>query len=137
MNLNVVRADGVYAFYQPSGLAAGNILDFLGDATIDFTFDPNPFGAGEYEVNVFVCNGWSWENVPPSDVYDRSIGSFRFGVGLRRPIPFGLINLSASVAVSLVPGAETDAQSLPTDEPCGKASELIRAQGGERVAPPK
>src|SRR5207249_2693382 len=89
VNLNVIRSDGAYVFYQPSGLVAQNIEEFAGRSVVEFEFDPNPFGAGHYEINMFATNGFSWDNCPPSDIYDRSIGTCVFQVNLARPISFG------------------------------------------------
>jgi len=77
VNINIIRSDGAYVFYQPSGLEGRNIVDFEGRSEIRFHFDPNPFGSGEYEVNLFAVNAFSWDNIPPSEIYDRSIGRWR------------------------------------------------------------
>jgi hypothetical protein len=103
VNINISRSDGVYAFYQPSGLDGRNIENFIGDAVVDFDFQQNPLGAGDYEVNVFACNGWSWDNVPPSEIFDRSIGVFRFTVLQGNPIPFGIVNIRVPVSIHLEP----------------------------------
>ena len=101
VNLNISRLDGVYAFYQPSGWEDGNIVDFKGDAVVEFSFDPNPFGAGEYEANVFLVNGWSDDNIPPSDIFDKRVGDTRFVVTPVLPCPFGLVNLRVPVSIVL------------------------------------
>ncbi len=103
VNLNVSRADGVYAFFLPSGLQGAEVRDFAGDADVVFGFDPNPFGAGEYHLGIFVCNGWSWDNVPPSEILARSTGEYRFRVDMATPIAFGLVNLRVPVRLDLRP----------------------------------
>lgn len=101
VNINILRSDGVYAFYQPSGLSHAHIKQHIGRATVQFDFTSNPFGAGDYEVNVFACNEWSWNNIPPSDIYDKSLGEFRFSVRLSAPIEFGIIRATVPVTVAL------------------------------------
>jgi len=111
VNLNIIRSDGAYVFYQPSGLDGRNIVDFEGRSEVLFHFDPNPFGAGEYEVNLFAVSAFSWDNIPPSEIYDRSIGKLLFRVHLARPIPFGLVNLVVPVSVELHPAED----AVPVD----------------------
>jgi hypothetical protein len=103
VNINIIRSDGAYVFYQPSGLDGHNIVDFEGRSDVVFHFDPNPFGAGEYEINMFAVNAFSWDNIPPSEIFDRSIGKLVFRVHQARPIPFGLVNLVVPVSVHLDP----------------------------------
>jgi lipopolysaccharide transport system ATP-binding protein len=114
VNLNIVRADGVYTFYQPGGWFGENIRNFVGEAVTEFIFDPNVFGAGLYEVNVFASNGWSWENIPPSEIFDRSIGVFKFNVTLAEPIEFGLINTRVAVRIELFHAEDKPESPTPT-----------------------
>jgi lipopolysaccharide transport system ATP-binding protein len=102
VNLNIVRSDGVYTFYQPGGWFGENIRNFVGEALTEFNFDQNVFGAGLYEVNVFACNGWSWQNIPPSEIFDRSIGVFKFNVTLGDQLEFGVINTRVPVRIELI-----------------------------------
>lgn len=111
VNINIIRSDGAYVFYQPSGLDGRNIVDFQGRSEVLFHFDPNPFGAGEYEVNLFAVNAFSWDNIPPSEIYDRSIGKLVFRVHQARPIPFGLVNVVVPVSVHLHPNED----AVPVD----------------------
>lgn len=113
VNINISRADGVYTFYQPSGLNGQNIENFIGDAVVEFDFQHNPLGAGEYEVNVFACNGWSWDNIPPSEIFDRSIGVFRFTILQGNPIPFGIVNMRVPVTIHLEP-LDAHAETKPS-----------------------
>jgi len=103
VNLNISRSDGAYVFYQPSGLDGHNITNFTGHSAVSFHFDPNPFGTGQYEVNVFICNGFSWDNIPPSEVFDRSLANLIFNIYQARPISFGLVNILVPVAIDLAP----------------------------------
>lgn len=99
--LNIVRGDGAYVFYQPSGLDNRNMTGVSGPAEVTFHFDPNPFGPGNYEINVFVTNAFEWENCPPSDIYDRRLAAVVFNVNLKRPIGFGLVNLLVPVSIDV------------------------------------
>ncbi len=54
-------------------------------------------------MNLFVCNAWSWENIPPSEIFDRSMGAFRFSVQNADPVTFGLINVRVPVAIRFLP----------------------------------
>jgi lipopolysaccharide transport system ATP-binding protein len=101
INLNVIRSDGTYAFYQPSGINDNNIKNHLGRSVVEFHFDPNPFGAGDYELNVFAVNGFDWNNIPPSEIFDKSMGDTKVRVNLKRPIEFGLINVAVGVETRL------------------------------------
>lgn len=109
VNLNIIRSDGIYAFYQPSGIDNNNIENHLGRSIVEFHFDPNPFGAGDYELNVFAVNGFDWDNIPPSEIFDKSIGAAKFRVNMKRPIEFGMINVAARVETRL----ETIKKDLP------------------------
>jgi lipopolysaccharide transport system ATP-binding protein len=102
VNLTISRSDGVYTFWQPSGWVE-NLRQFSGEAIIRFQFENNFFGAGDYEVSVTAVNGWSWDNIPPSDVYDRRLSCLRFSVVPEHAIKFGLINVRVPVEVTTVP----------------------------------
>ena len=79
--VKIVRIDGVYIFWQSSGQAGKNLVDVLGECEVEFSFDPNLFGAGEYEVTIDVGNGYDIErNFPHSQVFDRAVNAVRFTV---------------------------------------------------------
>jgi len=109
VNLNIIRSDGIYVFYQPSGIDNNNIENYVGRSVVEFHFDPNPFGAGDYELNVFAVNGFDWDNIPPSEIFDKAVGAAKFRVNMKRPIEFGLINVAARVETRL----ETVDKDLP------------------------
>lgn len=123
VNINVVRSDGTYVFYQPSGLNDQNIANHIGSSRIEFSFAENPFAAGDYELNVFATNGFSWESCPPQDIFDRSIGKAKFRIDQTRPIPFGLINSIVPVSISLftpeewISASQASLPLLPLDFP--------------------
>jgi hypothetical protein len=62
-----------------------------------FTFEPNLFGAGEYEITAFATNAFTAEQGPPSDIYDKHIGQ-RLTISLARPFAFGLVNTTVPIA---------------------------------------
>lgn len=99
VNINIVRSDGVYVFYQPSGLTDVHANGF-GHFLVEFDFANNYFGSGYYEINVFACNEWSWENIPPSEIFDKKLGVYKFSVKNVTPIEFGLIHTQVPVRIS-------------------------------------
>jgi lipopolysaccharide transport system ATP-binding protein len=103
VNLTIVRLDGVYVFWQTSEWFEKKLVDFAGTAEVEFHFNENLFGAGDYEITVFVVNGWSWENVPPSEIFDRRLGTVHFKVYLENSMEFGLINVRVPVTHKLAP----------------------------------
>jgi lipopolysaccharide transport system ATP-binding protein len=92
--LKIVRADGTYVFWQSSGQAGQNLHDLEGDSTVRFRFEPNLFGAGDYEVQVDVANGFDLdENWPASEVFDRRMGALKFTIDRRWPLYMsGVVN---------------------------------------------
>jgi lipopolysaccharide transport system ATP-binding protein len=79
--VKVVRADGVYIFWQSSGQVGRDLVDLEGDYEVVFDFDPNFFGSGEYAITIDVGNGFDIErNFPHSRVYDRHVDALRFTV---------------------------------------------------------
>ena len=79
--VKVLRSDGFYIFWQTSGQVGVFAEDILGEATFIFDFDPNLFGAGDYEVTVDLGNGFDIErNFPHSEIYDRRVNALKFTV---------------------------------------------------------
>ena len=79
--LKIERSDGVYVFWQSSGIVGMNLEDFDGQCEVVFRFDENLFGHGEYHVSTFIANGWDVErNFPYSELYDRRVSNFSFRV---------------------------------------------------------
>lgn len=99
--LKFIRADGFYVFWQSSGQVGQNIRDFVGEKTVTFRFDPNIFGAGDYEVEVDVANGFDVENNwPHSQVFDRRVNALKFTVSRRwKLLMFGSVNARFEVEV--------------------------------------
>src|SRR5262249_24432828 len=89
------------AWWSPSGYLARNIEHYTGKSITEFEFDPNPFGYGDYELNIYAVNGFSWDNCPASEIFDRSLGEQKLRVTLARPIQFGLLNLDVPIKIHL------------------------------------
>jgi lipopolysaccharide transport system ATP-binding protein len=102
----IVRADGTYIFWQSTGQVGRNLVDVHGKCEVDFIFDPNLFGAGEYDITIDVGNGYDiLHNFPHSEVYDRAVNALRFTVDREWPIlNLGPLNHRFPVEVR---GAET------------------------------
>ena len=50
--IQLTRSDGVYVFWQSTGQwEEGNLRDLEGAAVVRFEFEPNIFGAGDYELD--------------------------------------------------------------------------------------
>jgi lipopolysaccharide transport system ATP-binding protein len=98
------RADGVYIFWQSSGQwEEGNLRELEGGATVRFEFDPNLFGAGDYEVEVTVGNGFdSVHNWPHTQIFDRRVGVLKFTVSRQTQlIMMGPVNHRFPISVQL------------------------------------
>jgi lipopolysaccharide transport system ATP-binding protein len=106
-----VRADGFYVFWQSSGQVGQNIENLAGDRAVTFRFDPNIFGAGDYEVEAVVANGFDIErNWPHTQVFDRRINALKFTVGREwRLLMFGPVNHRFPVDVEVLDEAEQSA----------------------------
>lgn len=107
--LKFVRADGFYTFWQSSGQVGENLEDVEGEKVVTFRFDPNIFGAGDYEVEVDVANGFDVErNWPHSQVFDRKVNALKFTVVRRwKLLMFGPVNARFPVSVEdALPDAE-------------------------------
>lgn len=100
--VKIVRADGFYVFWQSSGQADANLENLSGVKTVTFHFDPNLFGAGDYEVSVDVANGFDIQrNWPHSQVFDRRVSALTFTVAREWPLlMFGQVNHRFPVTVA-------------------------------------
>ena len=84
VGLKITRNDGSYVFWQSSGQVGGNLERFQGKVRVAFQFDPNCFGAGEYDLTVTCGSGWDLDsNYPYSRVYARAVKAARFVVAQR------------------------------------------------------
>ena len=101
VGLKLTRADGVYVFWQSSGMSGGNFLDVQGDRIVRFTFANHVFGAGDYSITVTVANGWDFPaNYPYSKVFARSLDIRRFTVlPETKTLDLGVVNLRVPVAI--------------------------------------
>jgi lipopolysaccharide transport system ATP-binding protein len=101
VGIKFTRSDGVYAFWQSSGLAGQNIDHPSGDVEVHFVFERNVFGAGDYALTAYVANGWDFPaNYPYSEVYDRKVGCLQFKVLPAVPgLDMGIINQRVKVRI--------------------------------------
>lgn len=100
--IKIMRSDGVYVFWQSSGMTGQNISDFSGSRTVTFDFSNNVLGAGSYQVSAYSANGWVFPgNYPYSEVFDRKVNLLQFSILPAEPIlDFGVLNLRVPVSVS-------------------------------------
>ena len=101
VSIKLMRSDGVYVFWQSSGMDGANLRDLSGERTVLFRFDPNCFGAGTYLVSAYVANGWDLrENYPSSEVYCRAIDALKFEVAREEDVlDMGVVNTRVRVDV--------------------------------------
>lgn len=102
IGIKFTRSDGVYVFWQSSGLVGQEVpMPDSGRVEVEFAFDENVLGAGDYSVNAYVANGWDFPaNYPYSEVYDRKVGCLQFKVLPAVPgLDMGVVNQRARVIV--------------------------------------
>ena len=101
MGIKLTRSDGVYVFWQSSGLEGVNLMRPEGVKQVRFRFPGHLLGAGEYSVTAYVSNGWDYpHNYPYSEVYARVVGELKFRVTPEhRDLDFGVINMRVPVTV--------------------------------------
>jgi lipopolysaccharide transport system ATP-binding protein len=105
VGIRIIRSDGVYVFWQSSGLEAANFTDLEGKHTVSFVFDRNCLSSGEYNVSSYVANGWDFpQNYPYSEVFDRKINCLQFRVRNEHPgLDFGVLNIRVPVTYTKDP----------------------------------
>jgi len=113
------RGDGVYVFWQSSGLSGVNLYRPKGEKTVQFHFEPNQLGQGEYYLSVGVCNGWNYpQNYPYTQVFARALNATTFRIAPEmRDLDFGVLN--CRVRVEVVSG-ETEAASAQAVSPAAE-----------------
>jgi lipopolysaccharide transport system ATP-binding protein len=101
VGINIYRADGVYVFWQSSGLADVELRDFAGEATLVFAFEANPFAAGDYLVGAYCGNGWDpVTNFPHSEIFTQKVNEARFQIKSEYgAVAFGLVNARVNVRI--------------------------------------
>lgn len=101
VGIKLTRADGVYVFWQSSGLDGKNLIDPFGAVAVRFQFPNHPFGAGDYSVSVTVGNGWNFpDNYPYTEVYARNLEACRFRVTPElAALDFGVVNQRAAIEI--------------------------------------
>lgn len=100
VGIKIMRSDGVYMFWQSSGLNGENLANLESNTSVIFHFDENHLPGGDYQLSVYVANGWNFPaNYPYSEVYERKVGVLNFTV--RKEVPgldFGAINQRVPVS---------------------------------------
>jgi lipopolysaccharide transport system ATP-binding protein len=101
VGIKLTRADGVYVFWQSSGLVGSNLVNSSGIKTVRFQFVNHALGAGEYSVAVTVGNGWDFDtNYPYSELLARDLEACRFRVLPEiRGLDFGVVNQRVAVEI--------------------------------------
>ncbi len=101
VGIKITRSDGVYVFWQSSGLDGANLIRPSGIKMLRFQFNDCVLGAGEYSVDVHVNNGWNYpENYPYSHVFGRSVGALTFRVFPEiKGLDFGVVNMRVPVNI--------------------------------------
>lgn len=102
VGIRIIRSDGVYVFWQSSGLTGENLNNVDGSKLVRFVFKENPFPAGEYLVSAYIANGWDFpSNYPYSEVFDRKINALKFSVRHEWPgLDFGAVNMRVPIVYS-------------------------------------
>ena len=100
VGLKIMRSDGVYVFWQSSGLEGENLNDLDSVTSVVFHFEDNYFCSGDYQVSAYVANGWNYpENYPYSEVYDRKVGALKFSIKSEfLEVDFGAINQRVAIS---------------------------------------
>ncbi len=101
-SIKIMRSDGVYVFWQSSGMVGANLQNISGNRVLTFEFGANELGAGSYQISAYAANGWIFpENYPYSEVFDRKVSCLQFTVMPEVPaLDFGILNMRVSVSVS-------------------------------------
>lgn len=101
VGIKISRSDGVYVFWQSSGLEGANLIRPIGIKTLRFEFRNCPMGAGDYSINVHVSNGWNYpQNYPYSHLLARSVGALSFRIFPEMEgLDFGVLNMRVPVSV--------------------------------------
>jgi len=99
--IHILRSDGVYVFWQSSGMETENLHQISGKVTVCFQFTNNAFNAGEYIVTAICANGWDPQNnFPHSTIFDTRMNGLKFAVIKEYNIScmdFGQINMRVPV----------------------------------------
>jgi len=99
--VNIYRSDGVYVFWQSTGLVGHHIFDLEGNITVCFLFEENYFGPGDYCVGSTCANGWDpVNNFPYSEIFDFKVNHTQFSIKREfDPVMFGQLNMRVPVKI--------------------------------------
>jgi len=104
VHLLVYRSDGVYVFWQPSGLNNTQIANAYGEYIATFFFDPNLFGAGQYYVNAYLKDKWELsKHYNDYEIFDSVLHLCDFQILKEydiEMIDFGVVNTRVNVTIS-------------------------------------
>jgi lipopolysaccharide transport system ATP-binding protein len=102
VGIRIMRRDGVYVFWQSSGLIGQSLREVRANTIVTFDFSENPLGQGEYLLSAYVANAWDFPaNYPYSQVFDRKVNCLLFSVTNELPgLDFGVLNARVPVHVS-------------------------------------
>ncbi|MBM3523784.1 MAG: ABC transporter ATP-binding protein [Alphaproteobacteria bacterium] len=105
VGLRIMRADGVYVFWQSSGMVGGHIHDLEGEATVAFKFEPGYFGSGRYLLSTSCHNGWDIDrNYPYSEVFSRRLNAAELIIQRSEPrLDLGVLAITVPVRVDRNP----------------------------------
>ena len=108
-HVKIIRSDGVYVFWQPSGWEDGGIRDLEGEATVRFIFRENYFAGGEYQITAVCTAGWGIDLFASCEVFDRKINIYKFLVQREFPeLDLGQINVRVPVVIEIPRLSQTE-----------------------------
>ena len=101
VGVKLTRADGVYVFWQSSGMAGLQVKSPKSRFTVSFQFPSGLLGQGEYDISAYVSNGWDYpRNYPYSMVHDRKVNAARLTVGPQLPnVDLGVLATTLEVTL--------------------------------------
>ena len=102
VGVKIMRVDGVYVFWQSSGMAGQNFRDVHGRVEVAFSFDPNCIGSGRYLVSSSCHDGWDIDNnYPYQHVFARRLNACELTVTRRDPrLDLGQVNMTVPVTIT-------------------------------------
>lgn len=105
VSIKISRSDGVYVFWQSSGLEGENLREVEGAVTAWFDFTPNCLAQGEYQITAAANNGWDLaHNYPYTQAFDCRVNACKFVIKPEFAIlDFGQVNMRVPVRYEYAP----------------------------------
>ena len=102
VGIKLMRTDGVFVFWQSSGISGLEVHSPTGRFEVVFHFPPGLLGQGDYDVSAYVSNAWDYPgNYPYSMVHDRRVNVTRLSVGPRFPdVDLGILATTVEVTIN-------------------------------------